>query len=154
MCSKVSRAPKKAADRPPVFCCRSLSIAQPIREMGMVAGLHTPGAYFVPIVEHTSDRLKVRSISVEHAGALASFDRGKNSVVVYSLALLLPFRRDCAPLSEITAAQVRKRERDNGTASYGIVLRRQRGEDIAFSSNSRDDAMHTMHEIVKFLNLE
>lgn len=108
----------------------------------------------MPIVQHTPDRLKVRSICLDRLGALANFDRSKNSIVVYSLALLLPFRRDCAQISDITAAQVRKRERDNGTASYGIVLRRQRGEDIGFSSRSREDAMHTMHEIVKFLNLE
>jgi hypothetical protein len=112
------------------------------------------GDEFVPIVEHTPDRLKVRSISVERTGAWASFDRSKNSVVVYSLALVVPFRRESARISEITAAQVRKRERDNGTANYGIVLRRQIGEDIAFACRSRDDAMHTMHGITKFLNLE
>ncbi len=119
----------------------------------MVAGSRR-GDKFVPIVEHTADRLKVRTICFDHASTLASFDRARNSVVVYSLALVLPFRRERAHLSDITAAQVRKRERDTGMASYGIVLRRQRGEDIAFSCHSRDDAMHTLHEITKFLKLE
>lgn len=106
------------------------------------------------IVEHTADRLKVRSISVDHAGAMASFDRTRNRVVVYGLAFVVPFRRDAAALSDITGVQVRKCEKDNGDASYGVVLRRRQSEDIKFGCSSRDDAMNTMRQIAKFLELE
>ncbi len=119
----------------------------------MVAPRQRRGAT-VPILQHTDDRLRIACICFDAAGALIDLDRARNQMAVYRLALVVPVGRAVANLSEIAAVQVRKREHDDGSASYGLVLRLRHEEDVRFGCRSRDEAVGMMRLLTKFLNLE
>lgn len=103
------------------------------------------------ITLQTADRLNIRCINPFGEGAFVSFDKIAARTTIFRLAWILPWWRTQVPLSRIREVKARKRERHDGTAVYGIVLRQQAGEDIRFGCGSRDDAMNTLRAIVQFL---
>lgn len=105
----------------------------------------------MPITLQTPEHLRVRCISLLGEGAFISFDRVAGRATVYRLISVIPWRRENLSFSAIEIVLVRKRERDTGASLYGIVLRLKSGDDIRLDCSSRDEAMHIMHAIVKFL---
>ena len=108
----------------------------------------------MPVLEQTDDRFRFASVSVRHAGTFVTLDRRGNHAHVYSLALVVPFRRQSAPLSEIAGVQVRKRDHDEEGASYSLVLRLKQGKKIKCACATRKEAMTAMRAMTKFLKLD
>jgi hypothetical protein len=108
----------------------------------------------MPVLQQTDDRVRFVCVCVRHAGAFVTLDRRRNRADIYSLALVVPFRRRSVALTEIVGAQVGKREHDDGGASYSSVLRLKHGDSIKFACGTRDEAMSMMRLVTKFLHLE
>ena len=68
----------------------------------------------MPVLQHSDDRLQFACVCLGHAGAFLNLDRSKDRAEVYRLALIVPFRREAAALSDIVGVQVRKRDYGEG----------------------------------------
>jgi hypothetical protein len=104
-------------------------------------------------VERSADVLRIISFYRFTGATAAIFDRSKTRAVIISFMMLVPIRRTTFPLDDIAAVQMRKRERPNGHAVYGLTLRRKRGEDVPMHCRSRQDAIRSQRAITEFLAL-
>lgn len=106
---------------------------------------------FMAVIEHSQNKLRIRSICFGRTGAYASLDRSRNRAAFVWLATILPVKWRTLPLTDIAAVEVRKREAFGGEAYYGLSLQRRRGDTIKFACRSRDEAMHFLKTISAFL---
>lgn len=103
-------------------------------------------------VEQNDNHLVIRSICLR--GAQVRLDRNSDVISVYDLAFVLPYRRTKTQFADLDEAQVYKRERTDGSAGYGVVLRYRKRPDIRFDCSSRDGAMRALRAINRFLIME
>jgi hypothetical protein len=132
------------------FRCTGVSVATPLYRIVIVEPSH--GGYVLLTVEQNNNHLVIRSICMR--GAQVRLDRNSDTATVYDLAFVLPYRRTRTQFADLDEAQVFKRERTDGSAGYGIVLRYRKHSDIRFDCMSREGAMRALRAINKFLNLE
>ena len=105
------------------------------------------------IMEHSETLLRIRSICLGRKGAYARFDRTSKKADIILLSTIIPVGRHSIPFADIETALVRKKERNDGNADYGLTLRRRRGANLSFACRTRDEAMDLMRKIVDFLEI-